>query len=112
MDLYVRSGAFDPIPVSRPGITITWDQMLVTVSRYLAVVSVTMQVLDADQVATGICEGELMRMIRKGHWLYFDSPGFNLEPVEMLDESSPNLFTDNGCVFFRYGGHQYAIYPS
>ena len=112
MDVYVRGGTFDPIPVSRPGIKITWNQMPVTVSRYLAVVSVTIQVLDADHVADGIFEGELTGMIRKGSWLYLDSPDFDLEPVEMLYDSLPNLFADNGCVFFQYDSYHYAIYPS
>ncbi len=112
MDLYVRGGVFEPISVSKPGIGITWNQMLVIVSRYLAVVSVTIQARDAEQIASDLFEGELVRMIRRGHWLYFDSTDFDLEPVEMLHESPPNLFADNGCIFFQYDRYHYAIYPS
>lgn len=116
MDVYARGSVFDPIPVSRPGIKIPWQQALAIISRYLAVVSVTIRVLSEDlkllDAEGDAFESRLAGMVRKGSSLYFDSPDYDFEPIEMTRDSLPVLFADNGCVFFQYGGYHYAIYPS
>jgi hypothetical protein len=93
---------------SRPGMEVPWSEIILKMKQYLRVAPIIIE--RRDRCEASCARGTVVRIIRKNAWLYFESPDFEIELINMSRRPLPILFL-NGCTFFKSTDCHYTLYP-